>query len=54
MQDEAKNRGEMWDMRNFKGGYGMKTERWDWDMHRFIGRMRDRPRKCEIISYRPS
>ena len=33
-----------------KAGYGMKTEQRDRDMLRFIGGIRDRTRKCEIIS----
>ena len=33
-----------------KAGCGMKTERRDWDMLRFVGRIRDRTGIWEIIS----
>ena len=48
MRDEAKNRGGMWDTRNFK--CGMKTERRDRDMLRFVGGIWGRTGICEIIS----
>lgn len=50
MQDQSKNRGEMWDKENFKGGMRVKIHRRDPEMLPYEGGIGYRTATCGIVS----